>query len=455
VERRHLTLLLAGAALAGVALSPNLDGTLFGRHRPAPIEPPAPSIEDPDGLRLDARLDRGAVLQNGDGLRYLVLTVTTPAAEGARVPVDLALVVDTSASMGGEGKIEAARAAADAVVDALQPGDRFALVSFDDRARVVVQGQAYDGDAAALHHVIASLADDGGTNLGDGLATAHGELDAERPARKILLVSDGKANVGETEPGAFARLASGYASEGISVSAIGLGRDFDETLLEGVADAGGGAYHFVGNPEELPAVIAGELERTTTTVARRGSLHVHAAAGVHLRAVYGWTADLHGEDADIYVGDLSAGQSRKVVIAVDVPTGTVGAVAVADATLTYEPADAVAARTATAAAIARVTDVPADVDASVDATASVAATRARAGDLTRASADAWRSGDSARARSLLQHASGVIAETLENLDVPELRADQARAEELQGLDEAEGMSYAAKAASEAGRDLSR
>jgi hypothetical protein len=102
-----------------------------------------------------------------------------------------------------------------------------------------------------------------------------------------------------------------------------------------------------------------------------------------------------------------------------------------------------------------VTGSAAEAEGSVDETATIAATRARAGALAGASADAWRAGDAAKARSLLDDASGVISRTLGTIDAPELRADQARAAELQSLGYTEGDSYAAKAASEASRELSR
>ncbi len=269
------------------------------------------------------------------------------------------------------------------------------------------------------------------------------------------MVSDGEANVGETRPEAFAAMAQSYSSRSVSVSTIGLGRDFNENLLEGMADAGGGSYRFVGNPEELPTVIAAELERTTQTLARQARVRVHAAQGVTIREVYGWDVAVGPDGTEVYLGDLYAGQSRKIVLAVDVPAETLGDRTVARADLTWTPVDGGAEGTANGSATARVTTDAGEVRASVDEAATVAATRARAGAYSRASADAWRRGDAAAAQGMMRSASGVIAETLAEVDAPELRVDRDAIYAIESLGSTEGNSYAAKAASEAARALSR
>lgn len=454
MQRWQFTLLVTAGAVAGLYLAPR-PAPAIGESPDVPASPrPIPEVADARGLSVDARLDRDAVLQDGDGARYLVVTVTAPDAAGERVPVDLALVVDTSGSMGQEGKIDEAREAAHTLVDALRPGDHFALVAFDDRARVLTEG-AFDGDADRLHALVGGLRDDGGTNLWDGVAAGRRSLrDADATARKVLVVSDGNANVGETEPDAFTDLARVYGRDGVTVSAIGLGRDFNETLLEGMADAGGGTYRFVGEPEELPSVIAAELSRTTETFARRAKVRIRAAEGVTIDQVYGWPAARSDGAVEVDVGDVPAGQSRKIVLAVDVPAEQRGGLTVAAAELTWESLDGAYGQ-AWERADAYVTDDPADVEASVDEAASVAATRARAGDLARASADAWRRGDTLRARSMVQSAAVLLAEARRTIDAPELRQDAERIVEIEALGYTEGGNYAAKAASEAGRDLAR
>jgi Ca-activated chloride channel family protein len=382
------------------------------------------------------------------------VTVTAPDTDHERVPVDVALVVDTSGSMGAEGKIEAARAAADELIDALRPGDRFALVTFDDQARVLLPSEVFDGDAARLHRMVESLHDDGGTNLWDGLQLGHDQLGAFDGPRKVLVVSDGIANIGETRPDAFASIVQEWSARGITSSTIGLGRDFNETLLERMADAGGGGYRFVGSSSELPAVIAEELTRTAETVARDVRVHVSVPPEVRLTDVYGWDVPTRRDGADVYIGDLAAGQSRKIVVALEAPTSAAGTLSVATADLSWR---AVAGPSGAASSTVqlRVVEDPDAVAASVDPNASVAATRARAGVLARASAEAWRSGDAPRARRMLQSASDVIAETMATVDAPELADDQDGLLRLQGVAAAEGDAYAAKAASEVGRGLAR
>jgi len=358
--------------------------------------------------------------------------------------------------MGLEGKMDAARSAADTVVDALRPGDRFALVSFDDQARVVSPGALYTGDAARLHALVAGLRDDGGTNLRDGLAAGHAELGEASGggARKVLLVSDGNANVGETEPGAFAALARGWAAGGVTVSAVGLGRDFNETLLEDVADAGGGTYRFVGEPDELPAVIADELQRTTETVARGLRVTLRAEGGAVLHEVYGWNEGRAADGVRVDVGEIAAGQTRKIVVAVTVPADERGETHILTADLRYVSLEGEHGE-ASAAAAATVVDNPAAVDASADRAATIDATRARAGEIARAAADSYRNGELERAAGLLRSAARFVDDAARATGAPELVAASRNIAELEALGANEGCAYAAKAASEAGRDFAR
>lgn len=451
MERWHLTLLLGLGALAAAILAPAL-------HAPAGPDPgggapPIPRASASGPLSLDIALDPTRVAHGSNHLQHAVLTITAPQEPGARAPVDLALLVDTSGSMGQEDKIVHAREAAYALVDALVEGDHFSLVTFDDAARVVVPGAPFDGDRTRLRGLIAGLRDDGGTNLSAGIEAGHRELSGQG-VRKLLVVSDGNPNMGDTDPAALSSLVEQLAAEGTSVSTIGLGRDFNESLLATLADAGGGAYHFVGDPAELAPAIAGELSRTTRTVARGARVVLTPRAGVTITDVYGWTERSTGGFVTIDLGDFSAGETKKLVVALDAPSDAPGASPVLAADLEYtRPDGAVGTAEGLSAAVDVESGLTSDPWSGSDAAIAVA--RAQAGELVRAAADAWRDGDSDRATSITEGALRVIAEAQAVEDSPELRADAAKLAGLQSIGRIEGGSYAAKAASEVGRDLAR
>ncbi len=443
--RWHLTLLLGIGAAAALWLTPEPGRSV------APL--PFLSFKAPGDLEIALALDHGALLAGSGERRELVVTVRAPEARGARVPVDVALVVDVSGSMGRQGKIAQARAAAHALVDALEPGDRFALVAFEDYARVLAHG-APVGDRDRLHAMVEGLTDEGGTNLYAGMRAGLDELDGTWAASKVLVVSDGNANVGVTEPTGFYELARRAAAEGATVSTIGLGTDFNEVLVEGVADAGGGSYTFVGYADALPGVIASELAATTELVARRATVHVDVPEGVHVHQVYGWDAEVSSGGADVYIGDLSAGQERTIVLQVSIPDQTLGTVPVATATLDYTSLDG-ATHADTEHLDAIVSDRIGTVERSVDTEAATIAARARASVHLRRSAEAARDGDVSTARARMADARDVVLAAAAQLQVPELAQSVVDLEALEELGAREGNAYAAKAASEASRDWSR
>jgi Ca-activated chloride channel family protein len=173
-----------------------------GTPRPqADAAPPvSPESTAPSDDILRAGLESPYVLTSGDGLAWLSVLITPPPTTGPREPLSLALVVDTSGSMEGD-KIEHARAATRSMIEALLPGDQVAIVQFSDAARVVSPlatiGQTH---LPALLDLVAKLPADGSTALHAGVVQGLTELDRGTGLRRLLLISDGLANVGPAKP---------------------------------------------------------------------------------------------------------------------------------------------------------------------------------------------------------------------------------------------------------------
>lgn len=223
MKRWQILLLLAVAAAGGAALAPDLGALGLGARvdlgtRPMGVDPGEPRPAEPG---------------------------TRQGAEDA-----LVLLLDTSCSMGLDGRLDAARRAIASAARRVDPETRFSLVTFDDRARIVVP--AATGAAEGLAAVVGRLREDGGSNLAEGLAAARDELGG--PGR-ILLVTDGAANVGDTEPAAFAAAGRELGAAGVRLSVLGLGPDVDEALLQRMAEASGGTYEIVRGPADLPGAL--------------------------------------------------------------------------------------------------------------------------------------------------------------------------------------------------------
>jgi Ca-activated chloride channel family protein len=255
MRRWMLTTCLSGTALVAALLIPDLHAALSTRAglspTPAPDPAPAGAKPQPTGptgsLEFTARLDQGTLLAGSDEDRFLVITVKAPDPDpGRRMPVDVSIVMDTSGSMSGWHKMDYARAAARELVSSLQPGDRVSLVTFSDRARVLLPSQQIT-ETRSILAAIDRIQEGGGTNMYGGLTTGLEQLRSGEQGyvRRMLLLSDGHANVGVSDSTSLTSLARQASMADVSTSTIGLGLDFNEDLLASMADAGGGSYHFV------------------------------------------------------------------------------------------------------------------------------------------------------------------------------------------------------------------
>jgi Ca-activated chloride channel family protein len=197
---------------------------------------------------------------------------------------DLVIVLDRSGSMEGE-KLNDARQAVIRLLDQVSPEDRLALVTYSNG----VQTQSglvpmNDANRRQLTSAVAQVYAGGGTNLGGGLKRGIDLLmraprRAERQ-RKVILISDGLANQGITDPIALGRMASAAVEHRFSISTVGVGLDFNETLMTAIADQGAGHYHFLENPQTFARVFETELQATRHVAAADVTIRIPMESGV-------------------------------------------------------------------------------------------------------------------------------------------------------------------------------
>jgi Ca-activated chloride channel family protein len=425
MKRWHLTLGLTGLALTGAYLAPRLLGMqpvqtlaepeVVPTVMPEVVETPPVVVEEPEepqgNLIVDAGLDKTAMLA-GTQERYLTILVTAPAEGGAAVrrPVDLAVVMDTSGSMSARGKIDQARRAAKLLASSMQPGDTYSLTVFNDDATVVVPSMDV-ADPTAISLAIDRIYEGGGTNLYAGMDRGAREIRSNHrsgAASRVVVLSDGNANVGVTDESSMVRFAAGLAGDGVSLSTIGLGLDYNEDLLAHLADVGGGTYDFVDDASQLQTVFADELTRVSSVVARGTDLRIHLADGVTPVEVIGWDAAATSDGWSVYLGEMYAGETRKIVTKVRISERELGDRPVAEAEALY--VDLVDERSATShddASVLVTSDVAVE-RASVDRERSVEVTRAVGSRLLELSTRAYADGDQHRSRRLAAEAVNTL-----------------------------------------------
>jgi len=280
-------------------------------------------------MTMTCLADRTFVRAAARSTRFVVVRLEAPTARrrSDRLPLDVALVLDRSGSMAGE-KIRLAREAVTRSLGALDERDRVAVVVYDDRIDVVLPSAPAGGETrrtveARLREIDAR----GSTNLAGGWLAGCEQaalgLDGERIARTLLL-TDGLANVGITDPHELETHARELRRRGVATTAFGVGDDFDEVLLRAMATAGGGNFYYISDARQIADHIASELGEALEVVARDAALVLDVPAGVVLDVLGPQPVERRGGTWRVSLGDLVSGQEVEVVLQLNFATGTVG-----------------------------------------------------------------------------------------------------------------------------------
>ena len=266
------------------------------------------------GAHGSVALSHARVLANG-GTQDVYAEVRMTADKdlaNARAPLALAVVLDTSGSMSGD-KIEEAKSAVMQLVKDMRDDDQIAIVRYSDDA-TIIQHLARVGDVRndVLAH-IRQIEAGGGTAIPLGLSSglnALGLVGADR-VQRIVLVSDG---LDSTRAQAESLAQSSFAT-GITISSMGIGLDFDESYMSGVARAGHGNFGFVKDASALTTFLHRELDETATTTVQNATVRIQLPHGVQFVSASG--ADATMVDADVVelkMGALFAGDERRAIV---------------------------------------------------------------------------------------------------------------------------------------------
>jgi Ca-activated chloride channel family protein len=297
-------------------------------------------------LSFEALASSQHVLSSAENfVLYVLLEAVARGKAGGRLPLNLGVVIDRSGSMYDEQRLEFVVEAVKFLAGNLAPEDKVAIVAFADTARVIVTPeQARDRNAVqrAIDE-IDLLEIGGGTQMALGMRAAIDEvkknLDATR-LNRVLVLTDGQTY----QETACIDLVQQNRDQ-ISFSTMGVGVEFNEKLLQQLAQDSNGKYHFIGNPSEIPNIFEDELLGLRSVSVRNGRIDVTLSQGVQVREsfraspeIYAMGTPMLGDDRKISyeIGDLESGVPGSVLLTLVLPPRKPGTVRMLQSSFHYE-----------------------------------------------------------------------------------------------------------------------
>ena len=299
-------------------------------------------------MKPSIALDQSIILTQHDEIVNMLLELTAPPApEIDRAPLDIALVVDRSGSMGG-GPMAAVRRAVAELIRVAGPTDRIAVIAFDDDIETVLPLAHHDINVVGRH--IANIHSRGSTNLSGGwlkgfelLATSSAVAGRAPAIKRIIVLTDGHANAGIRNHDELCTMTRGASAQGITTSMIGFADGYDETLLAAMADAGGGNDYWCAGPDQALNVFNQEFVGLASVVAQNLSVEIRptdATAAFEVLNEYE-TANLATVlgAQQVSIGDACGDEVRRLVVRFTLrPRLLPGAFTIANLTLRWASA---------------------------------------------------------------------------------------------------------------------
>jgi Ca-activated chloride channel homolog len=300
---------------------------------PASVEASASTV----GCRIE--MDRN-VIPAGPAQKVVVKVTLDPfrPEKNGRSPVNLALVLDRSGSMAGE-KLEKTKEAAIEALRRLSPQDIFSLVIYDHNVETIAPAQAAK-NIEWIEERIRGIRPGGSTALFAGVSQGAAEIRkniGSKYVHRIMVLSDGIANVGPHNPEDLGRLGAALIKEGISVTTVGVGIDYNEDLMTRLSQNSDGNTYFVESGKDLPRIFNAELGDVLSVVARKVKVIIEFHDGVRPLGIIGREGRISGRTAELYLNQLCGGHEKYVLLEAEVPgTASGREMDVASAVVTYE-----------------------------------------------------------------------------------------------------------------------
>lgn len=382
-------------------------------------------------VTLDLSLATPVMTANSVQKAYVKISLDGFALEGRaeRTPANVAIVLDRSGSMGGD-KIRHAREAAVMAIDRLDTQDIVSVVAYDSQVEVVVPATRLQ-EREPLYRAVRAIRAGGNTALFAGVSKGAHELrkflDRNR-VNRVILLSDGLANVGPQSASELGRLGQSLATEGISVTTIGLGLGYNEDLMTRLAGMSDGNHAFVENAAELARVFQYEFGDVMSVVAQDLIIEIRCLNGVRPLRLLGRDGEVVGDRVRTRLNQLYSEQEKYLVLEVEVPAQEAGrelelaSVQVDYANLATRRSEHLEARVQASFSASQE-----EVQLAVDKPALESAVEQVANEYSREAVERRDQGDVAGAKSLLEKSAEFLGSQAQALSSPKLEAQKQEA----------------------------
>lgn len=236
-----------------------------------------------------------------------------------RVPLNLSVVLDRSGSMSGD-KLKYTKEALKYVVNQLDSRDLLSIVLYESGVEVFLEPQRLE-DKASLLSRIDRIETAGGTNLEGGIRKGYElinkvkKINDKEMINRVLLLSDGLANVGISDPNELSAITRGFfEKDHISISTFGVGNDYNENLMAKIAQQGGGMYYFIYSPEKLPEIFKEELKGLSNVVAKNTKLKIKFPEELTYERTFSFNSNVKNNTLEISFNDLFAEEQKSILI---------------------------------------------------------------------------------------------------------------------------------------------
>ena len=270
-----------------------------------------------DAVLLDVRWGNDRV-SSADPEAVLQIGFSTALASDRQQlpPVNLALVIDKSGSMADADKLVRVKESLLTLVNQLRETDTLSIVVFDSEAEVLMPARRL-GDREEVRRLIRGLEPGSSTNIHAGLMLGYKEAlrsQNREGTNRVVLLTDGIANQGVTDPAQIARDSLSYNDRGVDLSTIGVGLDLNKDLLRELAKSGRGLFHFVADARDIDKVFLKEVQSLVAPVATEPNLEVEYGPGLELAHVYGYEPERTAGGLKIRLENMNMGLTQVVLL---------------------------------------------------------------------------------------------------------------------------------------------